>query len=455
MDHRAKLQWARKHYDALDNEVRVFIEIDPYEMRAKYDAEKGGYIAWLEKVTDLPPHWSLMVGDIIQNTRSALDTLTYALACKNLRRIPDEAEVKQLQFVIVDDIKDLAGEFSRRLKFLDHDARAEICWIQPCFRTDFSQRHPLSVLRDLSNIDKHRHLVITLASASSSSIELSGDYIDAGTTIEGYIGPLEKGTEIGRWNFRFGESPIPPHLHGKVEAYGKLGLDIEFAKSTATPKGGSVMGFLPALHDFIETVIFPPLEEILAGPSRLSHSSPQTSQGGQMDPMLLEVFQGQVLVQCEFLLLAAAELDTALEQHNVRRAFYALQSILNAAGNASKALWGQSGETEVAARRKPLRDSIELSDDSPLQSVRVRNHFEHFDNRVDDWWEKSTVRAFVDMNIGIPVGGMGFGKYDWFRNFDPQTGDLTFWGDQFNIRAIVNEVIQIVPKLKEAIEKGR
>ena len=193
MDHRAKLKWARKHLDALDDEIRHFTQSDPYELRAKYDVEQGGYVAWLENVTDLPPHWSLMIGDIIHNMRSALDTLTYSLACKNLQRAPTDREIKQLQFVIVDEVEDWSRELRRRLLPLHHDARAEMCWIQPCFRTDRTQRHGLSVLRDLSNIDKHRHVVITLASAASSSIQLAGDFLGAGTMIQGYVGPLKKG----------------------------------------------------------------------------------------------------------------------------------------------------------------------------------------------------------------------------------------------------------------------
>lgn len=118
-----------------------------------------------------------------------------------------------------------------------------------------------------------------------------------------------------------------------------------------------------------------------------------------MDSMLLRVFQGQLLYQCEFMLLAAKEANKTMKQRSdpdvgaletTTRIFYSIQNLLNAAANISKALWGQGGRLE--AKRKPLRDSIGITDSSPFREVAMRNNFEHFDERLDDWWGKSTPR---------------------------------------------------------------
>jgi hypothetical protein len=56
---------------------------------------------------------------------------------------------------------------------------------------------------------------------------------------------------------------------------------------------------------------------------------------------LLRAFQRQVLLQCEFVPLAATDVNRFLkhEPMNPSDVFYAVQNLLNAAANVSKALW--------------------------------------------------------------------------------------------------------------------
>jgi hypothetical protein len=171
-----------------------------------------------------------------------------------------------------------------------------------------------------------------------------------------------------------------------------------------------------------------------------------------MDTFLLRNFQRQVVLQCKFMLTAAQELNKALEERgNTEHVFYALQNLLNAGANISKALWGARGK--LAKERKPLRDSIGIADDSPLREVNMRNNFEHFDERLDRWWAQSERHNFIDMSIGPPSMIMGADDLDRFRMFDPVTTNMMFWGEEFNIQSIVNEVVRIFPKLQQEAEK--
>ena len=86
-----------------------------------------------------------------------------------------------------------------------------------------------------------------------------------------------------------------------------------------------------------------------------------------MEQRLLELFRDQVRLQCEFILFAAKEVNIARDEGNVTRMFYALQNLLNAAANISKVIWGTEGK--LAAERKPVRDSIGISDTSPLKTM--------------------------------------------------------------------------------------
>ena len=176
------------------------------------------------------------------------------------------------------------------------------------------------------------------------------------------------------------------------------------------------------------------------------------SAGIIVDIMLLRVFQRQLALQCKFLLLAAEEADRGVRQRDVDLTFYALQNVLSAAANISKALWGQRGR--FATERAPLRDSIAIGDDSSLKNVAMRNNFEHFDERLEKWWNESARHSHVDLCIGAKNRTLvGVDEIDQFRSFDPETSDITFWGQDFNLAKIVDEVRRIAPKLEEEATK--
>jgi len=165
----------------------------------------------------------------------------------------------------------------------------------------------------------------------------------------------------------------------------------------------------------------------------------------------LRMFQRQVLLQCKFVQMAAAQLNDSLRERNSEATFYALQNLLNAAANISKVLWGQSGR--LTSERKAVRDSIGIQDDSPFQTVTMRNNYEHFDDRIDTWWQQSKRHNAADCNIMPRAEIRGIDDIDRFRAFDPVTNDLSFWGQDFNVQELIDEVQRIFPKLKEEASK--
>ncbi|MEA2141968.1 MAG: hypothetical protein QOI64_398 [Solirubrobacteraceae bacterium] len=96
----------------------------------------------------------------------------------------------------------------------------------------------------------------------------------------------------------------------------------------------------------------------------------------------------------------------------------AIQNLLTAASNISKALWGQGGRHEV--ERQALRDSLGIDDTSPLREVAMRNHFEHYDERLDRWWAESVAHNHLDVSIMPPSTVQGMDANDMFRVFDPR-----------------------------------
>jgi hypothetical protein len=160
--------------------------------------------------------------------------------------------------------------------------------------------------------------------------------------------------------------------------------------------------------------------------------------------MLLRVFQRQVEFQCLAILAAGDQLQNALRTADSPGAWMAIQNLLNAAANISKALWGQG--CKFATEREPLRASIQVDDTSPLKGAAMRNNFEHFDERLDNWWKESKNHNYVDMNIDVSVSvPMSATRIEMFRNFDPNTGELTFWSQTFNVSDLLNEAERLLP----------
>ena len=162
-----------------------------------------------------------------------------------------------------------------------------------------------------------------------------------------------------------------------------------------------------------------------------------------MEVGLLREFQRQVELQCEFMVLAEKEIDDSISNKETVRACYGMQNLLNAAANVSKALWGSKGT--LADERKALRDSIGVSDASPLRDVNMRNNFEHIDERLDRWWGESTRHNHIDRNIGPKDFMERFDDIDIFRTYDPSTGEIVFWGESFNLKSLMAEVVLILP----------
>lgn len=167
-----------------------------------------------------------------------------------------------------------------------------------------------------------------------------------------------------------------------------------------------------------------------------------------MDIFLLRAFQSQVALQCDFAWRAATEIDcaTRAERIDVKELFYAIQNFLNAAANISKAFWGAAGK--LSAEREALRASVGVTDASPLRMTDMRNNFEHFDTRLDIWWHQSRRKNQFDLCLGSRSQIPSLDEIDVFRNYDPVTGILIFWGQSIALLPMVEEIARIRPLLE-------
>lgn len=185
---------------------------------------------------------------------------------------------------------------------------------------------------------------------------------------------------------------------------------------------------------------------------------------------------GEIVTQCRFALNAVHNLNAALRslgeapdqfsmpsEYAHDEVFRSLHSLLTHASNASKLLWpspprrnageGDEGyeqrKDRVAERARRTRAALDVGDDHVLHRRTLRNHLEHFDERLANWEESSERHNIVSDMIGPPSAVVGIEPTDRMRTFDPATNSFWFRGDQFDIQELATAVNALYQEASE------
>ncbi len=159
-----KIARANVHLQTFGVEERAFLDRKPYRLRVDIDTQSSGdmvnEILVVETTDSVPADLSVLIGDVLYNLRSALDHLAWQLVLANQGTPNDKTAfpIFNDRTVIrngkaVERWLNIAGGVHR-------DALALIEESQPYLRTDGPTMHPLWILNELVNIDKHRLLLV-------------------------------------------------------------------------------------------------------------------------------------------------------------------------------------------------------------------------------------------------------------------------------------------------------
>ena len=172
-----------------------------------------------------------------------------------------------------------------------------------------------------------------------------------------------------------------------------------------------------------------------------------------MERRTLKIFQREVERQCRFAIIAEEQIEEGLRINDRDLVWYAIQSVLIAVGNISKLFWPPDSKRQD--KRKELKESLGVGDNSPLQPRTFRNHFEHFDERLEDWAVSSGRHNFVDSNIGPPDMITGIDIQDFLRNFDQNSWTLYFRGDKYELKPIIEFIRDLYPKVSKEANRSQ
>jgi hypothetical protein len=166
--------------------------------------------------------------------------------------------------------------------------------------------------------------------------------------------------------------------------------------------------------------------------------------------MLESVLIKEVRAQAAGMRIAVARLDEALQAAPAEFSddvfWHDVHAALSCAAMVSKVLWGgpKNPPPEVVARRTRIRVRLGVPDGSVVHDRFVRNGFEHFDERVETWWQEDPNHNIADRSIGPrdrTIVGLPEGSFmHWF---DPESQVVYVVKDSVNLRALFDAVTEI------------
>lgn len=179
-----------------------------------------------------------------------------------------------------------------------------------------------------------------------------------------------------------------------------------------------------------------------------------------MDDFLKGVYLSQVKAECEFCLAAVNRMNEIMKDDAKGDFFREALDLIHHAAAISRIFWppgGKDKQKRVRAQRRgqALRDELGINSNNPVQNRTLRDHFEHFDERLDDWAENSRNRNIISRLLGprSAVGGNAIDDSDIIHHYDPSSKIYSFRGEPFNIQDLVTGIDDIHKKALAFLEK--
>jgi hypothetical protein len=158
-------------------------------------------------------------------------------------------------------------------------------------------------------------------------------------------------------------------------------------------------------------------------------------------------FLSEIILQSKIAKRAAERLESKKDNFDKIEVWCSIQSILVAAGNVSKILSPPDRKYKIRGER--LRKMLKLDDGSVLFNRKFRNNFfEHYDSRIEEWYNKYPNGVYVDLAMNPSLSGS---ISDCHRGYNSFNNTLVFRGETLDLTEILNELNKIYNSCKEFV----
>ena len=177
-----------------------------------------------------------------------------------------------------------------------------------------------------------------------------------------------------------------------------------------------------------------------------------------MDESLHRIYLSQAKDECEECFAAIKSFDAALQSRCTQDLFRHARHLIQHAAAVSRIFWPPGGKNKTSRERahrrgEALRKTLAIPANHPVQNRSLRDHFEHFDERLDEWADRSKNRNIIHRLLGPrrSVGGDAIGDGDIIHHYDPRTKVYAFRGEKFEIEAIATGVNDVYGKINKRL----
>jgi hypothetical protein len=156
------------------------------------------------------------------------------------------------------------------------------------------------------------------------------------------------------------------------------------------------------------------------------------------------IYLEEALCQVDFAKRSYKEFEVALTEDDVVSVFYRLHHFIVHMTNLDKILDAKCD----SSRYMLLNERVDLSEIDLKLVRKLRNHLEHFDERLDRWVSEYDGHAFFDMNL--ITGAKGFPKKCFLRALDGYT--FKFYGEDYPLQRVYSTLIELEARLISALK---
>ena len=149
------------------------------------------------------------------------------------------------------------------------------------------------------------------------------------------------------------------------------------------------------------------------------------------------IFISEILLQSKIAQRAFERLLATYNNFDRLEVWCSIQSILVSAGNVSKILWPNKNRL----RGKRLREMLKVEADNILSNRKFRNHFEHYDERIEEWFDNRPNGVYIDLAMN-PSFRRGFGGND-HRGYNSFDNSLMFRGERLDLNKVLTALSEV------------
>lgn len=241
-----KIDRAEIHLKSLEERVQGFLNSNPYAVVNDLDPQTGEHVLRASIRAAVPAEWSAIIGDIAHNLRSALDLLVWQMAL-----LRTNSPYGKTAFPIFDVFAKYRDNGRVIIQNLTPRQKALIKRLQPYQRGSRAQSHPLWLLHDINNSDKHRVIqaVGTVLSFSGLGINELWGFNILNMSVGGGGQRVEEGAELARFRL------VQTAPQARVQMNPDFAFNIEFGEGSPSVEGMPLLPTLFEIFGHVERVV--------------------------------------------------------------------------------------------------------------------------------------------------------------------------------------------------------